>query len=174
MNQSGTLPPAPEIEHVEPEQAPPPSAPPANPVQPITVNATQKEVKMNMLTPFTGDRKKLEEFLIETNMYLTMNEDTYNNNNWQIIFALSFMKNGTAGSWKQSFWTQARENNNLETWDEFKRALRESFSTPDKEGDTVTKMETETMSGQTANEYIIWFKIYAAESKVTQDWPLVE
>ena len=174
MNQSGTLPPAPEIEHVEPEQAPPPSAPPANPVQPITVNATQKEVKMNMLTPFTGDRKKLEEFLIETNMYLTMNEDTYNTNNWQIIFALSFMKNGTAGSWKQSFWTQARENNNLETWDEFKRALRESFSTPDKEGDTVTKMETETMSGQTANEYIIWFKIYAAESKVTQDWPLVE
>ena len=84
------------------------------------------------------------------------------------------MKDGTAGSWKQSFWTQARENNNLGTWDEFKRALRESFSAPDKEGDAVTKMETETMSGQTANEYIEQFKIYAAESKVTQDRPLVE
>ena len=127
-----------------------------------------------MPTPFTGDRKKLEEFLIETDMYLTMNEDTYNNESWQIIFALSFMKDGTAGSWKQSFWTQARENNNLGTWDEFKRALRESFSAPDKEGDAVTKMETETMSGQTADEYIEWFKIYAAESKVTQDRPLVE
>jgi len=30
------------------------------------------------------------------------------------------------------------------------------------------------MSGQMANEYIEWFKIYAAESKVTQDRPLVE
>jgi len=149
MSQSGILPPVPGMEHMEPEQVPP-----ANPIQPITVNATQKEVKMNMPTPFTGDRKKLEEFLIETNMYLTMNEDTYNNNNRQIIFTLFFMKDGTAGSWKQSFWTQARENNNLGTWDEFKRALRESFSAPDKEGDAVTKMETETMSGQTANKYI--------------------
>jgi len=101
MSQSGTLPPAPGMEHVESEQAPP--APPANPVQLITVNATQKEVKMNMPTPFMRDRKKLEEFLIETNMYLTINEDTYNNDSRQIIFTLSFMKDGTAGSWKQSF-----------------------------------------------------------------------
>jgi len=42
------------MEHVEPEQVPP-----ANPVQLITVNATQKEVKMNMPIPFIGDRKKL-------------------------------------------------------------------------------------------------------------------
>ena len=172
MSQSGTLLPAPGMEHVEPEQAPP--APLANPIQPITVNATQKEVKMNMPTPFKGDRKKLEEFLIKTNMYLTMNEDTYNNDNRQIIFALSFMKDGTAESWKQLFWTQATENNNLGTWDKFKKVLRKSFSTPDREGDAVMKMETETMSRQTANEYIEQFKIYAAKSKVTQDRPLVE
>ena len=171
MSQSGTLPPAPGMEHVEPEQAPPSPAPPANPIPLITVNATQKEVKMNMLTPFTGDRKKLEEFLIKTDMYLTMNEDTYNNNSQQIIFALSFMKDGIAGSWKQSFWTQARENNNLRTWDQFKRALRESFSAPNKEGDAVTKMETEMMSSQMTDEYIKWFKIYMAESVMEQ--PLV-
>ena len=84
------------------------------------------------------------------------------------------MKDRIAGSWKQSFWTQARENNNLGTWDEFKRALRKLFSTPDKEDDAVTKIETEMMSGQTANEYIEQFKIYTVESKVMQDRPLVE
>jgi len=105
-----------------------------------------------------------------------MNEDTYNNNNnnQQTIFPLSFIKNGTEGSWKQSFWTQARGDSNLKAWDEFKRALRELFSAPDKEGDTVTKMETEMMSGQMADEYIEQLKIYAAESKVMQDKPLVE
>ena len=113
MSQSSTLPLAPGMECVEPEQAPP--TPPENPVQLITVNATQKEVKMNTPTPFTGDRKKLEEFLIKTNMYLTMNEDTYNNDSQQIIFVLFFMKDGTTGSWKQLFWTQARESNNLGT-----------------------------------------------------------
>jgi len=81
MSQSSTLPPAPGMEHVEPEQAPPPPTPPLNSVLPITVNTTQKEVKMKMLTLFTGDRKKLEEFLIKTDMYLIINEDTYNNDN---------------------------------------------------------------------------------------------
>jgi len=159
------------MEQVEPGQTAP--TPPENP-QPITVNATQKEVKMNTPTPFTGDRKKLEEFLIETDMYLSMNEDTYNTNQRQIIFALSFMKDGTAGPWKQSFWTQARESNNLGTWAQFKKALKDSFSAPDKEGDAVTKMETETMSGKTADKHIKQFKIHAAESKVTQDRPLIE
>jgi len=117
MSQSSILPPTPGMEQVEPGQTAP--APPAPPVPPpvnpqlITVNATQKEVKMNTPIPFTGDRKKLEEFLIETDMYLSMNEDTYNTDQRQIIFALSFMKDGTAGPWKQSFWTQARESNML-------------------------------------------------------------
>ena len=110
MSQANTLPPTPGMEQVEPQQTipAPPVPPPANP-QPITVNATQKEVKMNTPTPFTEDRKKLEEFLIETDMYPSMNEDTYNTDQRQIIFALSFMKDGTAGPWKQSFWTQARD-----------------------------------------------------------------
>ena len=111
ISQSGILPPTPGMEQVEPGQtAPTPPAPLANP-QPITVNATQKEVKMNTPTPspFTGDRKKLEEFLIETDMYLSMNEDTYNTDQRQIIFALSFMKDGTAGPWKQSGEQQPRD-----------------------------------------------------------------
>jgi len=133
-----------------------------NPMPLVTINTTQKEVKMNAPTPFMKDRKKLEEFLIKTDMYLTMNKNIYNNNNRQIIFALSFMKDRTAGLWKQFFWTQARENKTLGTWDELKKVLRDSFSTPDKEGDAVTKMETETMSGQMANEYTKQFKIYMA------------
>jgi len=60
MSQSGTLPPAPGMEHVEPEQAPP--TPPTNPVQPITVNATQKEVKMNMPAPSQETERNLKSF----------------------------------------------------------------------------------------------------------------
>ena len=66
--------------------------------------AQNKEIKMNTPTPFTGKREKLEEFLIELEMYLAMNADIYNTDQRRIIFALSFMKEGTAGSWKQSYW----------------------------------------------------------------------
>ena len=72
-----------------------------------------KEIKMNTLTPFTGKREKLEEFLIELKMYLAMNAELYNTDQWKIIFALSFMKEGMAGSWKQSFWKQTQEQTQL-------------------------------------------------------------
>jgi len=45
MSQSGTLSSAPGMEHVEPEQVPPPPAPPANPVQPITAMPLRKKLR---------------------------------------------------------------------------------------------------------------------------------
>jgi len=95
MSQSSNLPPAPMED----------AAPLANSTPPVIINTSQKEVKMNMPTLFIGDRKKLEEFLIETDMYLTMKNEMYNNNQRKIIFILSFMKDRKAGPWKQSFWT---------------------------------------------------------------------
>jgi len=121
-----------------------------------------------------GKREKLEEFLIELEMYLAMNADIYNTDQRKIIFALSFMKEGTAGSWKQSYWRQTQEQMQLWDWTVFKNALITSFAAPDKPGDAITKMETEIMTGRTANEFIERFKINANDSGVTQDRPLIE
>ena len=133
-----------------------------------------KEIKMNMPTPFTGKREKLEEFLIELEMYLVMNANIYNTDQWKIIFALLFMKEGTAGLWKQSYWKQTQEQMQLWDWMVFKNALTTSFAAPDKPGDAITKMETEMMTGRTADEFIKRFKINATDSGVMQDRPLIE
>jgi len=100
-----------------------------------------KEIKMNTPTPFTGKREKLEEFLIELEMYLAMNADIYNTDQRKIIFTLSFMKEETAGSWKQSYWKQTQEQ--TQPW------------APDKPDDVIIKMETEIMTSRTANEFIV-------------------
>ena len=63
-----------------------------------------KEIKMNTLTPFTGDRMKLDDFLMEVKMYMQMNSSVYDTHKKKNLFALSFMKDGMAGPWKQSFW----------------------------------------------------------------------
>jgi len=133
-----------------------------------------KEIKMNTPTLFTGKREKLEEFLIELEMYLAMNADIYNTDQRKITFALSFMKEGTAGLWKQSYWKQTQEQTQPWDWTVFKNALTTSFAAPDKPGDAITKMETETMTGRTANEFIERFKINATDSRVTQDRLLIE
>jgi len=133
-----------------------------------------KEIKMNTPTPFTGKREKLKEFLIELEMYLAMNTDIYNTDQRKIIFALLFIKEGTAGSWKQSYWKQTQEQTQPWDWTIFKNALITSFAAPDKPGDVITKMETETMTGGTANEFIERFKVNANDSGVTQDRLLIE
>jgi len=107
-------------------------------------------------------------------MYLAMNANIYNTDQQKIIFALSFMKEGTAGSWKQSYWKQTQEQMQPWDWMVFKNVLTTSFATPDKPGDAITKMETETMTGRTADEFIERFKINATDSRVTQDRPLIE
>ena len=45
--------------------------PPPAPFQaPEEQTATMKKLKMNTPTPFSGDRKKLDDFLMECNMFL--------------------------------------------------------------------------------------------------------
>ena len=135
---------------------------------------SNKEIKMNTRTPFTGKREKLEEFLIKLEMYLAINADIYNTDQRRIIFTLSFMKEETAGSWKQSYWKQTQEQMQPWDWTVFKNALIISFAASDKPGDAITKMETETMTGGTANEFIEKFKINTNDSGVTQDRLLIE
>lgn len=133
---------------------------------------------MNLPTAFSSDRKKLDEFLIEVEMYLTMNSDIYNTDQKQIIFALSFFKDGTAGPWKQSYWKEniaatARPGGVQHSWAQFKKEVKDSFSPVDKEGDAIMKMSTEQMTG-TADEYIEEFKVWKEESGVKEDRPLIE
>ena len=150
---------------------PPPSFPPTPPPQqaPPVPMPSFKEIKMNTLTPFAGDRMKLDNFLMEVEMYMKINNEIYNTNTKKIIFTLSYMKEGTAGPWKHSYWSNTITTNNMGSWGLFKRVLKESFSTFDKPGDVIIKMEMETMTGMTADQYIEQFKIWAAKSEVFQD-----
>jgi hypothetical protein len=139
-----------------------------------TTTETTKEIKMNPPTAYSGDRKKLDEFLMEVEMYLRMNQNIYQMNEQKIIFALSFMKEGTAGPWKQSYFKEYIGTDKAQTWEEFKTLLKSSFSAVDKEGDAITKMMTSKQGSATADEFIEEFKIWASESGVTQDRPLIE
>ena len=154
---------------------PPSSLPTPPPQQPLPAPMPSfKEIKMNTPTLITGDRTKLDDFLMEVEMYLKINEEIYNADTKKIIFTLSYMKEGMAGLWKQSYWSNTIATNNMGSWDLFKQVLKESFSAFEKPGDAIIKMETETMTGMTANQYIKQFKIWAAESEVFQDRPLVQ
>jgi len=72
--------------------------------------------------------------------------------------------------WKQ----HTAENATFGTWEEFKDTLKKSFTPADKEGDAITKMQTASMTGKTADEFIEEFKNWQLQSGVNEDRPLIE
>ena len=108
-------------------------------------------------------------------MYQIMNDKVYDTDQKKIIFALSFIKDRVAEMWKQSWWKQhTAENTTFGTWKEFKETLKKSFTPTDKEGDTITRMQTASMTEKTADEFIEEFKNWQLQSGVNEDRPLIE
>jgi len=108
-------------------------------------------------------------------MYQMMNNRVYDTDQKKIIFTLSFMKDGVAEMWKQSWWKQhTAENTTFGTWEEFKDTLKKSFTPADKEGNAITKVQTASMTGKTADEFIKEFKNWQLQSGVNKDRPLIE
>jgi len=138
----------------------------------MTPTENPKEIKMNTPTPFSGERKKLDNFLLEVEIYQMMNDRVYDTDQKKIIFALSFIKDGVAEMWKQSWWKQhTAENATFGTWEEFKNTLKRSFTPTNKEGDAITKMQTASMTGKTADKFIEEFKNWQLQSGVNEDRP---
>ena len=67
----------------------------------ITETSRIREVKLNLLKPFTGKREDLKKFLQDTSLYTLVNDKIYNTDTKKIAFALSFMNEGDAASWKE-------------------------------------------------------------------------
>ena len=122
-----------------------------------------KEIRINLPKEFSGLQSEAGPFLQDVTLYLTLNQEVYNNDNKKIVFALSFMNSGPAQAWKESFTTQktdANGNMNLGTWVACKQALENTFLISDIPGNAQAKLQTLKQTGR-ANEYIGQFQILA-------------
>ena len=135
-----------------------------------------KEIKLGTPTPYDGDRDKLDNFLMEIEMYIMINNKIYDTPKKKIIFTLSYMKEETAAPWKQNFWATTNLNNTVTpwTWNRFKDTLKALFTLPDKPGEVLIQLITEKQGGRTADEYIADFKIDVLHSGLKGDLSLIE
>jgi hypothetical protein len=65
------------------------------------MTTTAKEVKLHAPTNYYGACELTMKFLQEVEMYMHANTEIYNTEEKKVLFALSFMNGGVAGSWKQ-------------------------------------------------------------------------
>ena len=88
------------------------------------------KLKLNQLKPFTGKWTEFDDFLQDIELYLDINEDIYNTDKKKIGYALSFMNEGDAKSWKGQFIqnTQGPTGLDLGTWMQFVKELTNTFN----------------------------------------------
>lgn len=131
------------------------------------------ELKINPPKPFTGKREEFDRFLQDVNLYLELNDEMYNTDKKKIAYALSFMNEGDADSWKGQFLTSARTDSKLElgTWEKFEADLTEAFKPYDAPGDALEKITTLRMGTNSIEDHIARYKVLLTKAGVKDDSP---
>ena len=117
---------------------------------------TAKETRINLPKEFTGDRHDVSSFLQDVDLYLIMNSHIYDTDNKKIVFILSFLTDGAAQTWKESFLTEKTKKEggyNLGTAAAFTTALKDAFSPSDIAGNAWAGLRNLKQTGL-ADEYV--------------------
>jgi hypothetical protein len=125
-----------------------------------------REVKLNPPKAFTGKREDLKKFLQDTSLYLLVNDKVYDTDIKKIAFALSFMNEGDAASWKEQLLEDAMALPSLDlgTWTQFKASLEDSFKPYDAPGDALEEMKALRMGNNSIEEHTAKFKMLVTRS----------
>jgi hypothetical protein len=133
-----------------------------------------KEVKLCLPTDFHGARKLTTKFLQEVEMYIHANAEIYNTEEKKVLFALSFMNGGVAGSWKQGKTAAYLKARSFGTFEDFKAAVKTIFTPINDEGVAKTELRTLRQGEKRIEEYIAQFTIIAARTGLTEDSALIK
>ena len=131
------------------------------------------KLKLAALKPFTGNREDLNGFLLDLNLYLTVNREIYNDSFKKIGYVLSFMTSGDAKSWKDQYLEESNKGEYLDlgTWLEFMKALRESFEPYDAPGDAMEKIINLKKGDATVEDHIAKYITLLRKAKIPEDSP---
>ena len=131
------------------------------------------ELKLAAPKPFTGNREDLNGFLLDLNLYLTVNREIYDDSFKKIRYALSFMTSGDAKSWKDQYLEELNKGEYLDlgTWSKFTKALKESFEPYDALGDAMEKIINLKKGDATVKDHITKYKMLLRKAKIPEDSP---
>ena len=141
------------------------------PPEPSTHNPI--EFKLAAPKQFTGNREDLNGFLLDLNLYLTINREIYDDSFKKIGYALSFMTTGDAKSWKDQYLEELNKGEYLDlgTWSEFTKALKESFELYDALGDAMEKIINLKKGDTTVEDHITKYRVLLRKAKIPEDSP---
>ena len=120
--------------------------------------------------PFTGDRKKLEGFIHDCEIYVAANATDFTSNASKSQFILSYIGGGEAESWKEHYYnTVIHRTPGTLTWqdpEDLATNLRQNFAREDDVEESLRKLESMRQGSKTAEEIINEHRILMARAKI--------
>jgi len=115
---------------------------------------------------FTGDRKKLEKFIRDCEIYFAANAADFTTDSTKTQFVLSYIDRGEAESWKEHYFnTVVTRTPGVLTWEtpfELEANLRANFAREDDVDESLRKLETMRQGSKTAKEIVNEHRILMA------------
>jgi len=127
-----------------------------------------KGIKIATPDVFDGTQSKTEGFLSQLSLYFTGKRGEFSNDQDKIIFALSYMKGGTAGPWAAEVVRQFHDSADkplYKDWESFMTDLKAVFGDPDPAGTARFKMDQLKQGTHSAEEYVASFKELISKTK---------
>src|SRR6202453_1938723 len=94
-----------------PVHNPPPVPPPAPPAAPVIV---EQKSKANVPDAYTGDRDKAKPFIRQLWLYFEARGPEFPSVRRKVVFALSYMRGGTAGPWADNLIDKIHEDDDMD------------------------------------------------------------
>jgi len=120
--------------------------------------------------PFTGDRKKLEGFIRDCEIYVAANRADFTTDASKSQFILSYIGGGEAESWKEHYYnTVIHRTPGTLTWqdpEDLATNLRENFAREDDVEESLRKLESMRQGSRTAEEIVNEHRILMARAKI--------
>jgi hypothetical protein len=143
--------------------------PPANPFDRSSIDqpkTTVREKNINKPTPFTGNRKKVENFIQECKMYLHINRQIYIDDEDKIGFVLSFMNENEALTWKQTFMRYVINEQKMKfpSFEDFVIEILSYFQPANVLQDAAHKLSMLRQGNKTAEEIITEFRLLVSQA----------
>lgn len=124
------------------------------------------EIKIRQPEDFDGDISKVEKFLQDVQLYLSINSQIYSTDTMKQIFLLSFCTKGTARAFAEDWYTLNKHTTG--TFQNLVDAIKKAFYSSDIEGEALQDLKRIKQTG-TANDYVSRFRILASKAKITDE-----
>jgi Ty3 transposon capsid-like protein/Zinc knuckle len=127
--------------------------------KPTSFTSTSSSVSIKVASPdtFDGSYHKTETFITQLSLYF--HGKKLHDDSDRIIFALSYMKGGTAGPWsKLKVKEYSKQGVISDTWDDFLTELKQTFGDPNPANTARHKMNQLKQNSHSADEFVASFR----------------